>query len=60
MLQTYIRDELSALGRHGILSVEEQQIAAATSIRASFVDGAAAVAVPRSAGAAPRVSRDEG
>ena len=60
MLQTYIRDELAALGRHGILSVEEQQMAAATSIKASFVRDAASAAVPRSAGAAAKVSRDEG
>ena len=59
MLQTYIRDELSALGRHGILSVEEQQVAAVTSIKASFVKGAAAAAIPRSDGAAPRASREE-
>ncbi|MFM8996823.1 MAG: hypothetical protein ACKOJD_01725, partial [Candidatus Limnocylindrus sp.] len=59
MLQTYIRDELAALGRHGILSVAEQEAAAATSIKASFVKGAAAVAISRSEGAAPRVSREE-
>jgi aminodeoxyfutalosine deaminase len=59
MLQTYIRDELAALGRHGILSVEEQQVAAVTSIKASFVKGAASVAIPRSDGAASRASREE-
>ena len=60
MLQTYIRDELAALGRHGILSVEEQEAAAARSIKASFVKEAGLAAVPRSAGALARVSRDEG
>ena len=59
MLQTYIRDELAALGRHGILSVEEQEAAAALSIRASFVKGAAEAAIPRSAGALPRLAREE-
>jgi adenosine deaminase len=59
MLQTYIRDELAALGRHGILSVEEQEIAAANSIKASFVKGAIKVAVPRSAGASPRTVKEE-
>ncbi|TAL06865.1 MAG: hypothetical protein EPO00_10370, partial [Chloroflexota bacterium] len=37
MLKTYIRDELATLGRLGILSVEEQEQAAATSMAASFV-----------------------
>ena len=37
MLQTYIRDEMSSLGRYGILSVEDQAQAAATSLAASFV-----------------------
>jgi hypothetical protein len=37
MLKTYIRDELAQLGRLGILSVEDQKIAAETSIAASFV-----------------------
>ncbi|HEY4751728.1 MAG TPA: hypothetical protein VIH37_00485, partial [Candidatus Limnocylindrales bacterium] len=37
MLKTYIRDELATLGRLGILSIEEQQQAAATSLAASFV-----------------------
>jgi adenosine deaminase len=59
MLQTYIRDELAALGRHGILSVEEQEIAAAYSIKASFVKNAIKVAVPRSAGASPRTAKEE-
>jgi adenosine deaminase len=37
MLKTYIRDELASLSRHGILSVEEQQQAAAWAQEASFV-----------------------
>jgi adenosine deaminase len=37
MLKTYIRDELASLNRHGILSVEEQQQAAAWAQEASFV-----------------------
>ena len=39
MLKTYIRDELSSLSRHGILSVEEQQQAAEWAREASFVAG---------------------
>jgi hypothetical protein len=37
MLQTYIRDEMATLGRLGILSVDDQEVAAATSLAASFV-----------------------
>ena len=37
MLRTYIRDEMAALGRLGILSFEEQVRAAETSLEASFV-----------------------
>src|SRR4029077_18290445 len=37
MLKTYIRDELATLGRLGILSVEEQELVAATAMAASFV-----------------------
>ena len=59
MLQTYIRDELAALGRHGILSVEEQEIAAAMSIKASFVKNASKAAIPRSAGTSPRTLKEE-
>ena len=48
MLKTYIRDELASLARHGILSVEEQERAAAWAREASFVPGVAAeVPVPR-------------
>ena len=48
MLKTYIRDELATLGRLGILSLEEQQQAAATSLAASFVPNVSDV---------PRLSR---
>jgi adenosine deaminase len=44
MLKTYIRDELATLGRLGILSVEEQAQAAATSLAASFVPNVSDVA----------------
>ena len=37
MLKTYIRDEMAQLGRLGILSVDDQEAAAATSLAASFV-----------------------
>ena len=37
MLKTYIRDEIATLGRLGILSLAEQEQAAATSLAASFV-----------------------
>jgi adenosine deaminase len=50
MLRTYIRDELATLGRLGILSYDEQVLAAQTSLQASFVpkvsDVAAAVREP--------------
>jgi adenosine deaminase len=54
MLKSYIRDEMATLGRLGILSFEEQEVAAATAMAASFVphvsDVPAAVLEP-----APRV-----
>jgi adenosine deaminase len=46
MLKTYIRDELSTLGRLGILSYEEQVQAAETSLEASFVRRVGDVPVP--------------
>ena len=49
MLKTYIRDELTTLGRLGILSVEDQQQVAETSLAASFVPNVSDV--PRSTGA---------
>jgi adenosine deaminase len=46
LLKTYIRDELSTLGRLGILSAEEQERAAATSMAASFVPNVSDVPHP--------------
>jgi adenosine deaminase len=37
MLKTYIRDEMATLGRLGILSLADQERAAATSLASSFV-----------------------
>jgi adenosine deaminase len=47
MLKTYIRDEMASLGRLGILSVEDQELAAATSLAASFVPNVSDVPPPR-------------
>src|SRR5690242_13141245 len=47
MLKTYVRDELATLGRLGILSLEEQEQAAATSMAASFVPNVSDVPPPR-------------
>jgi adenosine deaminase len=47
MLKTYIRDELATLGRLGILSLEEQQQVAVTSMAASFVPNVSDVPTPR-------------
>jgi adenosine deaminase len=47
MLKTYIRDEMAQLGRLGILSAEDQQRAAATSLAASFVPNVSDVPPPR-------------
>jgi adenosine deaminase len=46
MLKTYIRDEMTQLGRLGILSVEEQERAAATAMAASFVPNVSDVPGP--------------
>ena len=46
MLKTYIRDEMATLGRLGILSVEEQEQAAATSMAASFVPNVSDISLP--------------
>ena len=63
MLQTYIRDELASLARHGILSVEEQEQAAQWAREASFVPGVAdggALPAPRRTPASRRqVEREE-
>jgi len=47
MLKTYIRDEMATLGRLGILSVEDQEAAAATSLAASFVPNVSDVPAAR-------------
>ncbi|HEY8168150.1 MAG TPA: hypothetical protein VIF84_05495 [Candidatus Limnocylindrales bacterium] len=47
MLKTYIRDELSSLGRLGILSAEEQAQTAEWARQASFVGGVSDVPLPR-------------
>jgi adenosine deaminase len=46
MLRTYIRDELSSLGRLGILSVDEQDQAAEWAREASFVKGVSNLPLP--------------
>ena len=46
MLKTYIRDELATLGRLGILSLEDQEGAAATALAASFVPNVSDVPLP--------------
>jgi hypothetical protein len=61
MLKTYIRDELTSLARHDILSVEEQEQAAEWARDASFVRGIADVSVPRRTPATRRqIEREEG
>jgi adenosine deaminase len=47
MLKTYIRDELSTLGRLGILSVEEQEQSAEWARQASFVEDVSSIPLPR-------------
>ncbi|HEY8632388.1 MAG TPA: hypothetical protein VIL50_04475, partial [Candidatus Limnocylindrales bacterium] len=47
MLKTYIRDEMATLGRLGILTVEDQEVAAATSLAASFVPNVSDVMAAR-------------
>jgi adenosine deaminase len=47
MRKTYIRVEMAPLGRRGILSVEDQEVAAATSLAASFVPHVSDVPAPR-------------
>ena len=49
MLRTYIRDELSTLGRLGILSLEEQEQSAEWARQASFVQGVSDIPPPRAA-----------
>jgi adenosine deaminase len=60
MLKTYIRDELSVLGRLGILSVEEQEQAAEWARQASFVREVSRLPLPRRTPAPRRkVEREE-
>ncbi len=60
MLRTYIRDELSTLGRLGILAVEEQEQMAEWARQASFVEGVSNIPLPVRAPAARRkVEREE-
>ena len=60
MLKTYIRDEMASLARHGILSVEQQERAAAWAREASFVDGADNVPQPQRTPAPRRqIEREE-
>jgi adenosine deaminase len=47
MLKTYIRDEMASLGRLGILTVADQEVAAATSLAASFVPNVSDVPAAR-------------
>jgi adenosine deaminase len=47
MLKTYIRDEMATLGRLGILSVDDQELAAATSLASSFVPNVSDVPATR-------------
>jgi adenosine deaminase len=47
ILKTYIRDEMATLGRLGILSVSDQEQAAATALAASFVPNVSDVPSPR-------------
>jgi adenosine deaminase len=61
MLRRYIRDEMATLGRLGILSLEELERCAQTSLAASFVPNVSDVPLPRLE-PAPRlvVEREEG
>ena len=61
MLKTYIRDELATLSRLGILSLEEQEQIAATSLAASFVRNVSDVpAAVREPARRKVVEREEG
>jgi hypothetical protein len=60
MLKTYIRDELSTLGRLNILSVEEQEQSAEWARQASFVEAVSNLPLPRKTPAPRRkVEREE-
>ena len=61
MLKTYIRDELTTLGRLGILAEDEQLVCAEWARQASFVAGVSSLPLPRRAPAArAEVEREEG
>ena len=60
MLKTYIRDELATLGRLGILTVDDQEHVAATSLASSFVPNVSDVPSPILVPAAPRGRRARG
>jgi adenosine deaminase len=61
MLKTYIRDELSMLGRLGILSVEEQAQSAEWARQSSFVEGVPDVPLPvRRPAGRRQLEREEG
>jgi len=60
ILKTYIRDEMTSLARHGILSVEQQEQAAAWAREASFVKDVADVPAPKRTPASRRqLEREE-
>ncbi len=60
MLKTYIRDELTTLGRLGILGEDEQLLCAEWARQASFVAGVSSLPLPRRAPAARvEVEREE-
>jgi adenosine deaminase len=60
MLKTYIRDELTTLGRLGILSHDEQLVCAEWARQASFVAGVSQLPLPRRSPAArAEVEREE-
>lgn len=60
MLKRYIRDELSTLGRLGILSADEQMQAVTTALHASFVPNVMDVPAPlREPAGRPAVEREE-
>ena len=61
MLKTYIRDEMTSLGRLGILSVEEQLQSAEWARQASFVAGVSELPLPRKGpGRRAEIEREEG
>ncbi len=59
MLKTYLRDELTSLGRLGILSTEEQQQSIEWARQASFVAGVPDITPRRRPAARKEVEREE-